>query len=216
MTRSFNLGVAWALRREAWSPEKFAFNFWYVVNDSILPDGQDTLSALSEFAAHHADCGQIQPYCSNSPSKYQRAMGDGDAHVVSYIETICPMITRMAIEIPKLYDERFYYGWGNDYDSAYNIHCAGYRNYIHNLVRVYHDAGTTVKIGGSEDFKTVPEQFSKSRANMYEGLIEKHGQNWQRNILDAIPPDVDPMAYIDWICNVGQDIKYEELTKCKA
>ena len=204
MTRAFNLGIQFALIKES-SLDVNYDSFWLVVNDTIL-DEIDTLTPLVTFMRQNKDCAEIHPYVKNSPSIYQQKAGIivSNARKTSFTEIVCPLFSREIIN-KYILDNRYFYGWGLDYEIPYLIYRSGKRIYISNEVGVTHNAGTTTRIGGDGDFKTIPDQFKASRDNMMETLIWKWGPKWGDLFLQAIPPDVPKEPFIHWVTKIGEN-----------
>jgi hypothetical protein len=153
--------------------------------------------------------GEIHPSIQNSPSDILRSHGS-ILRSESFCEIVCPLFSRKAIEL-NLFDERFVFGWGLDFSILEILFRNGLKLYIDDKVSVIHNAGTTVRNGKDEDFKTMTEQFDKSRENMIKGLTEKYGEGWYKVIYDSIPEDVSKNPYVDWIVNIGANCKMEDL-----
>jgi hypothetical protein len=211
-TRGFNWGIDWFLFKESFDNDLVYDSFWMLVNDTIHPN-YDVLTPMINFMNNNSDCGEIHPYIENSPSKFLHKTNSGLARKVSFCEFVCPLFSRKAIDYPPkgLFDNRFFYFWGIDYDLPKILHDINLRLYISNEVGIIHNAGTTTKLGADEDFKTMTDQFNVSRDNMIQGLKEKYGEKWYKVIYDSIPPDVSKSAYMDWIVNIGQNCKIEDL-----
>src|SRR5208282_4026540 len=177
MTRAFNLGIQYAMIQESHLNINYD-SFWLVVNDTIL-DEVDTLTPLVTFMRINKDCAEIHPYVKNSPSMYQQKSGIiiSNARKTSFTEIVCPLFSREIVN-KYILDNRYFYGWGLDYEIPYLIHRSGKRIYISNEVGVTHNAGTTTRIGSDEKFKTMSDQFKASRENMIETLEWKWGKSW--------------------------------------
>jgi hypothetical protein len=206
-TRGFNLAIDYLKRMSKINNHDYKA-YWCLMNDVLLPDNIDILNNLYTFMNKNIDCGIIHPFIENSPSKYLRK-NENDYNKISFVEFISPLVNNKIID--KIFDDRFFYFWGVDYEIPKILHDNNFRIYISNQVGVIHNAGTTVRNGKDEDFKTMTEQFDKSRENMIKGLTEKYGERWYKVIYDNIPEDVSKNAYVDWIVNVGANCKMEDL-----
>jgi GT2 family glycosyltransferase len=207
MTRGFNWGIRYALWKERMDGDVRYDSFWLCVNDAKLFNC-DTLTAMVDFMNAHPDCGQIHPFIDNSGSPLLRKMNQAGARKVSFVEIVCPLVSRAAIDaIPGLLDDDFFYGWGLDYEMPYLLHKNGFRTYLSDDVGVVHDAGTTVKTGNDGQLKTVHDQFAVSRANMTGVLKKKYGEHWARHFLDSIPPDVSKDSLLVWMRDIARDLQ---------
>ncbi len=215
MTNGIKFGLSYSFWKDL-NKELFSIDYnsyWILVNDTIHPD-YDVLTPMINFMNNTSDCGEIHPYINNSPSKYlHKKENNGPARKESFCEIVCPLFSKNIFEIENidLFDSRFFYGWGIDYDISYKIHLNGYRIYISNEVGIIHNAGTTVRSGKDKDFKNMTEQFNTSRENMYVGLTKKYGPNWARLFYGSIPQDVSKDTFYDWIINIGQNCKKEDI-----
>lgn len=205
MTRGFNKGIQHALWREKWENVHYD-NFWCLVNDAKLPE-QDVMSGLLEVMSCNNDCGQAHPYISNSVSPYQRGKGGNGWFKTSFVEIVCPMFSRKSIEI-GLFDDRFFYGWGLDYEIPYILHKNGLRSYISNKVSVFHTPSTTVNRNNDTEIKSQHHQFDVSRNNMMAVLHEKYGDKWGKTFLDAIPSDVPSESFVHWATHIGCNYRF--------
>lgn len=207
MTRGINWGIKWFLWKEEHEAVRYD-SFWVCVNDAIFSE-EDVLTPLVNFIRANKDCGEIHPYflsnSNNDPD--QQKKNDGVARKESFCEIVCPLVSRRAIEIPQIFDEIFYYGWGLDYSVPYLLHKTNLRLYVSNQVGVEHHGGTTAVLGKDESFNTRKSQYDASRENMKQGLVTRYGSDWARVFLDAIPPDViHSKAFYHWVTRNGDFI----------
>lgn len=204
MTRGFNWGIKYALWKEKMEGTFHYDSFWLLVNDAHLYE-VDSLTPMVNFMRSNPDCGQIHPYITNSPSRVLKKMGSG-CRKVSYVEIICPLLSRAAIEIPNFLDEKLFYGWGLDYDMPYMLHKQGLRTYLCDDVGVVHSAGTTVCTGNDDQLKTMQQQFNVSRENMVQVMLEKYGPQWGHHFLQSVPSDVPKDSLLIWLRDIGQNL----------
>lgn len=207
MTRGINKGIEYLLWKEKFYDVKYN-NFWILVNDTIL-NKYDTLTPMLKYMTNE-NIGEIHPAIENSPSRCLRQDKNGLLRSESFCEIICPLFSRKAIEL-NLFDDRFLYGWGIDFEIPYILHKNNLKLYICDEVSIIHNPGTTVLNGKDEDFKNMTEQFDKSRDNMLNVLIEKYGDKWAKVFLDAIPNDVSGDSYLTWLLDIGQNATVEDL-----
>ena len=205
MTRGFNWGIRYAIWKEKFDNIHYD-SFWLLVNDAKLFQC-DTLLTMVEFLRSHPDCGQIHPFIDNTPCKPLKKQTPHDVRKVSFVEIICPLISRKAIDtIPNLLDDDLFYGWGLDYEIPYLLHKHGFRTYLSDDVGVVHNAGTTVNTGNDAEIKSMEKQFTVSRENMVTVLKRKYGPDWARTFLNAVPSDVPKDALLIWLRDIGRDL----------
>lgn len=205
MTRGFNWGIRYALWKEKIEEVKYD-SFWLVVNDSFFNE-EDVLTPLVNFMRNDKRCGCVHPFVRNSGSVFQRKKEGSVARKESFVEIVCPLLSRKAVEL-NLLDDDFYYGWGLDYEIPYLLHKNSLALYIHNQVGVTHQAGTTVRSGKDECIQNTKQQFDLSRDNMMKVLLRKYGDKWGQIFLNAIPEDVPKDAFVDWVQNIGQNYRF--------
>jgi GT2 family glycosyltransferase len=219
MTAGINEGIQYMFRKENYdlninNIKTYYDYFWVLVNDTILPD-YDVLTPMIKQLKENKDIAEIHPSIQNSPSKYLRRKENGKIRYVSFCEIVCPLFTRDFIQFTEdVFDNKFKYGWGLDYFIPYLIYMNNKYLAICNEVEIIHEAGTTVKTGKDENFKSMTEQFNKSRENMLEVLKFKLGDKWYKKIFGTFPNTISKEEYIDWIINIGQNCKYEDLFGC--
>lgn len=167
------------------------------VNDAIWVDDQDLISTLWAQMKATPDCGQIHPYQTQVGSPYLRKPG-ADLVRTNFTEIICPMIRGYAWreECPNLLDNRFFYGWGLDYDMPVQLANAGFYTYLSGKASIEHHAFTSYRDRHiTKEAMTQPEFMTAARENMYKGLIAKYNSWWPRSILTqatqlpGTPPD---------------------------
>lgn len=204
MTRGFNL-----LKQYADSVLKYKSGGEYdaymlFVNDAKFIDDSDMISILYKEMKQRPDCGQIHPYQSNIYAPHTRLAkcSESTTRTESFAEIICPMISAKAWNIcgPDLLDNRFYYGWGLDYDMPYQFHKNGFKTYITDKVGVFHDPFTSYKNKEKTKQSMDANQFiNNARQNMHSGFVEKYGQNWMQVLMDAVPADTSKEALYLWL-----------------
>lgn len=202
MTRGFNLLKAYAdFTANQKGYEYSAYHLF--VNDAKFIDNQDMTTILWEEMKSNSDCGQINPYQANMgyPHVRQNRMRMNGARKESFSEIICPMINAKTWNtIPNLLDNRFFYGWGLDYDVPHQLHTNGWRLYISDSVGIHHQAFTSYREKEKTEEKMhVGEFVNAARENMNNGLIEKYGQDWRRVIHDSVPEDVSKESLFLWL-----------------
>jgi|GEM_PF-4446989 len=215
MTRGFNL-----LKSYADSVLKYKNNEKYnaymlFVNDAKFIDNSDIVSTLYKEMEMLPDCGQINPYQSNiyPPHKRLGKLSDNQIRKESFCEIICPMISAKAWDTcgEEFLDNRFFYGWGLDYDMPYQLHNNGFRTYISDNVGIFHDPFTSYKNKEKTKQKIDATEFIKlARANMTEQFCKKYGSDWMQTIMNAVPSDVPKEALYLWLTmNDGFENKYD-------
>jgi GT2 family glycosyltransferase len=204
MTRGFNL-----LKQHADSVLKYKTGQKYdaymlFVNDAKFINNEDMISVLYSEMEKLSDCGQIHPYQSNiyAPHHLLGKITKNKTRKESFSEFVCPMISAAAWDKcgEGLLDNRFFYGWGLDYDMPYQFHKNGFKTYITDKVGVFHDPFTSYKNKEKTKEKlNVNEFVSLARNNMHNVFIEKYGKNWMQKIIDAVPEDVSNEALYLWL-----------------
>jgi len=202
MTRGFNLLKAYADFTAKY--KGYSYDAYHLfVNDAMYIDSKDMTSILWKEMKSNPDCGQINPYQINIPHPHDRQnqLKNSGARKESFSEIICPLIrAEVWNSIPDLLDNRFFYGWGLDYDIPHQLHVNGWRLYISDTVGVYHQAFTSYREKEKTEEKLEVGQFmGAARNNMNAGFVEKYGINWKKEIYSSIPDDVDKNAMYLWL-----------------
>lgn len=202
MTRGFNLLKRYA---DFTAHQKgYSYDAYHLfVNDAKYIDDKDMTSILWEQMSTLPDCGQINPYQSNikHPHVRQNKMALTGARKESFSEIICPLIRAdVWNSMPDLLDNRFFYGWGLDYDIPHQLHKTKWRLYISDSVGVFHQAFTSYREKEKTEEKLEIGQFiGEARNNMNMMLESKYGKEWKRVIYDQIPVDVNKECMYLWL-----------------
>jgi hypothetical protein len=119
----------------------------------------------------------------------------------SFAEIICPMIrAKTWEEIPDLLDDRFFYGWGLDYDIPHLLHTHNWRLYISDTVGIFHQAFTSyINKDMTEEKMTVNQFMNTALQDLLHGFNQKYGPDWKKIVMNSIPSDVNPEAYYLWL-----------------
>lgn len=202
MTRGFNLLKHYAdFTAKQKGYEYDAYHLF--VNDAKFIDEKDLTSTLWEQMNANSDCGQINPYQVNMghPHIRQNRMNFSGCRKESFSEIICPMIrAKTWNDIPNLLDNRFFYGWGLDYDVPHQLHTNNWRLYISDSVGIFHQAFTSYREREKTEEKLEVGQFvNEARNNMNRGFEEKYGPDWRRVIHESVPSDVSTEALYLWL-----------------
>lgn len=211
MTRGFNLLKAYADFTAQMKGYKYdAYHLF--VNDAKFIDNKDMTTILWEEMKANPDCGQINPYQVNisAPHSRQNKQRSSGSRKESFSEIICPMIRATTWNsIPDLLDNRFFYGWGLDYDVPHQLHTNNWRLYISDTVGIFHQAFTSYREKEKTEEKMEVGQFvNEARNNMNTGLEKKYGVNWRSVIHDSVPDDVSKESLFMWLSiNDGFKIK---------
>ena len=204
MTRGFNLLKIYADRVLKYKENKKYNAYMLFVNDAKFIDDRDIISIMYDDLMGLPDCGQIHPYQSNIYAPHTRLgkCTDDQVRKESFAEIICPMISANAWDTcgQDLLDDRFYYGWGLDYDMPYQFHKNGFKTYITDKVGIFHDPFTSYKNKEKTKEKLDTSQFiNLARKNMHEGFINKYGIDWMQILVDGVPNDVSKEALFLWL-----------------
>ena len=202
MTRGFNLLKSYADFTAKCNG--YSYDAYHLfVNDAMFIDSKDMTSILWEEMKSNSDCGQINPYQLNilSPHDLQNKVNESGPRKESFSEIICPLIRAEAWNnIPNLLDNRFFYGWGLDYDIPHQLHTNNWRLYISDTVGVFHQAFTSYREKKKTEEKLEVNQFIiAARNSMNQGFIEKYGIDWKRKIYNSIPNDVNKKSMYLWL-----------------
>lgn len=204
MTRGFNLLKNYAdFINKVSGKEKYKA-YMLFVNDAVYIDDQDLIGSLYDSMKKLPDCGQIHPYQTNITPLHQR-LGKISNNLVrkeSFAEIICPMISADAWDKcgEDLLDNRFFYGWGLDYDIPYQLHINGFRTYVTDKVGIFHKPFTSYINKEKTNEKLDKEKFvDLARDNMNEVMREKYGTNWTDFLIKNIPEDVPKEAMYNWM-----------------
>lgn len=202
MTRGFNLLKSYA---DFTAKQKgYSYDAYHLfVNDAKFIDDKDMTSILWNEMKEIPECGQINPYQANigMPHLRQNRVKSSGARKESFSEIICPMIrAEVWNSIPDLLDDRFFYGWGLDYDVPHRLHTNGWRLYITDSVGIFHQAFTSYREKEKTEEKLEIGQFvNAARNNMDSVFVEKYGSNWRKVIHDSVPADVSRECLYLWL-----------------
>lgn len=204
MTRGFNLLKQYADSVNKYNGHNPYYSYMLFVNDAVYIDDQDLIGSLYSSMKQLPDCGQIHPYQSNVTSVHRRLtkISDDMVRKESFAEIVCPMISAEAWNKcgENLLDNRFFYGWGLDYDMPYQFHKNGYRTYISDKVGIYHKPFTSYLNRDKTNESLTTDLFiNKARINMQKGMIEKYGNDWVNFLANNIPNDVPKEALHGWL-----------------
>lgn len=204
MTRGFNLLKQYADAVNKYNNKKEYSAYMLFVNDAKFIDDKDLISILYEEMKNKPDCGQIHPYQSNIYFPHIRLgkLSEDSTRKESFSEIVCPMISAKAWNAcgENFLDNRFYYGWGLDYDMPYQLHLNGFRTYITDKVGIFHDPFTSYKNKEKTKEKLNVNEFANlARNNMHQGFCQKYGNNWMQTLMDGIPNDVSRESLYLWL-----------------
>lgn len=204
MTRGFNLLKSYADSVLKYKTGQKYDAYMLFVNDAKFIDDRDMVSILYNEMKSLPDCGQIHPYQSNiyDPHRKLGKCSESDTRKESFSEIICPMISASAWDAcgSDFLDNRFFYGWGLDYDMPYQLHKNGYSTYITDKVGVFHDPFTSYKNKEKTKQTMDSNQFIyNARQNMWSVFNEKYGNDWMQILVDAVPPETSKEALFLWL-----------------
>lgn len=204
MTRGFNHLKKYADSVLKYNSGKKYNAYMLFVNDAKFIENEDMVSVLYEELKKHPDCGQIHPYQQNIYPPHTRLgkLTESSTRSESFSEIICPMISADAWNKcgDDLLDNRFYYGWGLDYDIPYQLHMNGYKCYITDKVGVFHQPFTSYRESDITKEKLKQQEFiGLARENMHTGFVHKYGYDWMQKLVDAVPSDVSKEALYLWL-----------------
>ena len=204
MTRGFNLLKKYADTVNEYKNLERYDAYLLFVNDAVYIDDRDLISSLYKSMKSLPDCGQIHPYQSNVTNLHRKLtkITNNTIRKESFAEIVCPMISAKAWDAcgENLLDNRFFYGWGLDYDIPHQLNLNGYRTYISDDVGIYHKPFTSyINRHITNEAHTVNSFVDAARKNMIEVLINKYGNNWAHLMVNSIPEDVSKEALYNWL-----------------
>lgn len=204
MTRGFNLLKQYADTTLKYKLGEKYSAYMLFVNDAKFIDDQDIISILFNEMKKIPNCGQIHPYQQNISYPHNRLskLTTNITRKESFAEIICPMISAEAWKKcgDDLLDNRFFYGWGLDYDIPYQLHKNGFRTYITDKVGIYHSPFTSYINKEKTKEKLDKEEFIfLARKNMHDEFFKKYGKNWMKDMLESLPEDVPKEALYLWL-----------------
>lgn len=178
-------------------------HYWCVCNDAQMVDDEILATLIDSMPD---DCAQIHPYQKNHPrDSFQGQQTDGGVRASSYIEFVCPLLSRTFVEratdhfgFPGI-DPDFPYGWGVDYVLPYAAHYLGFKNYMCDRVGIIHEPGTTHANHKQTKVESNEEMRKLARNTMLDVLEQKYGKDWGLTFSAAASgAGVDPRAFLDW------------------
>lgn len=204
MTRGFNLLKSYADTVLQYKTGEKYDAYMLFVNDAKFIDDKDMISILYKEMKENPDCGQIHPYQSNiyPPHTKLGKVTENKVRNESFAEIICPMISAKAWDVcgPQLLDNRFFYGWGLDYDMPYQFHKNGFKTYITDNVGIFHDPFTSYKNKEKTKQTMDSNQFiNNARQNMWSVFQEKYGNDWMQILINEVPQETSKEALYLWL-----------------
>mgnify|MGYP001075424237 CR=1 FL=1 len=189
---AFNQGLKHVMADE----EKGGFRYdyvWFLVNDIIFPEGQDTLTELVAVMEENPTLAQFAPgepgvddYHGCEPKPGRRW------HKASTIHGLAILMSRKAIEEVGYCNPVFHYSQGAGTELAYLLYKSGWCIGYSDVVTLEHAGGSTygkvTKISRHEY-----QRRARKFASTY--LAEHYGENWDELFATVLPPDVETNNY---------------------
>jgi len=182
---AFNKGLAFAHKaRPAWD------YYWFVCNDIIFLEGEDTLRLLWEAMQSDARMAAIGPG-EPEADDYQgcHPQPGRSWHKASTIHGLAMLLRGEAYREVGYCSPKFHYSQGAGTEFAYNVYRKGWFLAYSDIATVYHAPG------GSTYGKVVPisrhEYQRRARAFASRYLRQKYGENWDEVFTAVLPEDVE-------------------------
>ncbi|WP_299938770.1 hypothetical protein [uncultured Pelagimonas sp.] len=186
---AFNQGLKFAHQaRPTWD------HYWFVCNDIIFPDGQDTLRLLWEALQSDpcmAGIGPGEPEaddyegCHPKPGRVW--------HKASTIHGLAMLMRGEAYRDVGYCSPKFRYSQGAGTEFAYNVYRKGWFLAYSDVATVYHAPGGStygkvVKISRHE-YQRRARKFASSY------LRRTYGENWDELFSSVLPPDIESNTF---------------------
>lgn len=186
---AFNQGLKFAHRH------KPSYDYyWFVVNDIIFPEGQDTLKLLWEAmqnAPRMAIIGPGEPEaedykgCHPKPGRCW--------HKVSTVHGLAMLMRGQAYREVGYCNPRFHYSQGASTELAYKLYKADWFLAYSDIAHVYHDQsgstyGVVTKISRHEY-----NRRARKFASCY--FLKHYGDKWDELFTSVLPPDVEENTF---------------------
>lgn len=187
---AFNQGLKFAHK------EKSAYDYyWFVVNDIIFPEGEDTLQLLWEAMQEDPRMGLIGPgepeakdYKGCHPKPELRKW-----HKASSVHGLATLIRGEAYREAGYCNPKFHYSQGASTELAYKYYKKNWFLAYSDIAHIYHDQngstyGVVTKISRHE-YNLRARKFA---ANY---LKKNYGENWDELFTSVLPSDVEENTF---------------------
>lgn len=186
---AFNQGLKFAHQ------EKPAYDYyWFVVNDIIFPEGQDTLKLLWEAMQENPSMAAIGPgepeakdYKGCHPKPGRRW------HKVSTIHGLAMLMRGTAYREVGYCSPKFHYAQGASTEFAYKMYKAGWFLAYSDIAHLYHDqSGSTYGVVT----KISRHEYHRRARDFASQYFRKHyGENWDQLFTSVLPDDVEDNTF---------------------
>lgn len=186
---AFNQGLKFAHQ------EKPAYDYyWFVVNDIIFPEGQDTLKLLWEAMQEDPKMAAIGPgepeakdYKGCHPKPGRRW------HKVSTIHGLAMLVRGTAYREVGYCSPKFHYAQGASTELAYKLYKAGWFLAYSDIAHLYHDqSGSTYGVVT----KISRHEYNRRARDFASQYFRKHyGKNWDQLFTSVLPEDVEDNTF---------------------
>lgn len=182
---AFNKGLDFAHQeRPAWD------HYWFVCNDIIFPEGEDTLKLLWDAMQTDplmAGIGPGEPEADD----YQGCFPQPGRpwHKASTIHGLAMLLRGAAYREVGYCSPKFHYSQGAGTEFAYNVYRKGWFLAYSDEATVYHAPG------GSTYGKVIPisrHEYQRRARKFASTYLRRHyGENWDEVFSAVLPPDVE-------------------------
>lgn len=180
---AFNRGLSIARRKNEYD------YYWFVVNDVVFPETEDTLRELVDTMEENPRMALISPaepdaddYFGCFPKKGRRW------HKASTVHGLAFLMKKRALDEVGFCSPSFKYSQGAGTELAYKLYKNGW-------FLAYSDKVTLKHLGGTTYGKIVKtsrhEYLRRSREFATKYLTKHYGRNWDKEFAKVLPSDVE-------------------------
>ncbi|AFY37243.1 hypothetical protein Lepto7376_0848 [[Leptolyngbya] sp. PCC 7376] len=169
--------------------------YWFVVNDIIFPEGEDTLQLLWEALQENPRMAAIGPgepeaddYKGCHPKPELRKW-----HKASTIHGLAMLMRGTAYREVGYCNPQFHYSQGASSELAYKVYKNNWFLAYSDIANIYHDQsgstyGVVTKISRHE-------YHLRARKFAAQYLRNNYGENWDEIFTSVLPPDVEENTF---------------------
>ena len=168
--------------------------YWFVVNDIIFPEGEDTLRLLWEAMQDDPQMACIAPG-EPEAEDYRGCHPKPDSrwHKASTLHGLAMLMRGKAYREVGYCSPKFHYSQGASTELAYQLYKAGWFLAYSDKAHVYHDQsgstyGVVTKISRHE-------YHLRARNFASKYFRKKYGAQWDRIFTSVLPPDIEENTF---------------------